>query len=807
MTDAPDWFLGMATPQVDQNGQPVVPTVPPSSHPDFGSAKLPDAPAWFTASPPQPTPAAAAPEPSFMSNLGTTVAKVPASVAAIPRTLADVWVGLGGGTNGLAGAVQKYMPNVDEATDIVFRDTNKLLGTDYKPYKPQSLGGQIFQDAVSGAPLAAVGPGGWAGLLGREGANLAGASAADTAAVLAPNSPGLQVVGGLLGAAAGGGVPTVLKTGTNIAGRAVGLMPESALQRGIANDLSRAAGVNGTDLVNTIDSNMPTWQFPTGVQPAPNLAEVTGNQGVRNMVYNDMAQAGRSGDPIYQQNAQQTAAAQQAAVANAAPNLVPGINAATATRDAEVGGLSAPVSAQSAGQQFRSGLQGVYDQRSATRAAQGGAFDALDNSPAVIDLRPIMDYATEQAAKNAGSVGSAYASALGQFRSGTGITLDSAPFANSTLKGLGDLADSLPPGSAARRAVLDVKGRAEDAVLAQAPEVAAARDAWTQASRPLDVFQQEPFASTLKLDNNFGRQSYTMPNDAVVSRFLTGNGSADALDKLHSIFPDPQAATSSLQDYIAGRVRSEAVNPDGSVNIAKMQAITAPYQNSLMRFPALQRQFSSVQGAQQAVDTLNARQELIERFNAVPYGNQSDANAYNKLMRDNAPLVQQAYGPQGAATLAQVNDQLDAIAATGNSVRVRGQSGTSQSLARATGIGGVGGTVLGAILGHFVGDTALSTMIGGSLGGGAAAGAGAFIGWRQQALAERIDTIRRNALSDPTFARKLLEDYNPKLPSSGARKAMSYVVNNIAGALAPQTTTAPYSKPQPATAPFGQSAP
>jgi hypothetical protein len=85
----------------------------------------------------------------------------------------------------------------------------------------------------------------------------------------------------------------------------------------------------------------------------------------------------------------------------------------------------------------------------AARSAGGSAFDALENSPARINLTPIMDYATGQAAQNAGEVGQAYQRALGQFSSPTGITLDTAPFANSVLKGLGDLASSYPQGSAA----------------------------------------------------------------------------------------------------------------------------------------------------------------------------------------------------------------------------------------------------------------------------------------------------------------------------------------------------------------------
>ena len=125
----------------------------------------------------------------------------------------------------------------------------------------------------------------------------------------------------------------------------------------------------------------------------------------------------------------------------------------------------------------------------------------------------------------------------------------------------------------------------------QAPEVNQASAIWAQNSRPLDVFETKPFAQVLATDR-FGR-AYTMPNDTVASPFLTGNGSADALNALNRAFDDPAAAKAALGDFLANQVRAKALNPDGSVNVNQMQSTLQPYQRALIRFPDLAGQLGS----------------------------------------------------------------------------------------------------------------------------------------------------------------------------------------------------------------------
>jgi hypothetical protein len=170
----------------------------------------------------------------------------------------------------------------------------------------------------------------------------------------------------------------------------------------------------GSDLVSQINQGTKEgqWAFPglsEDQQPAPTLADVTGNQGVRNLTYADQAAAKQAGNAIYDENRQQTNASQRAAIADVAPtDIDPGLSTNRTTLTAGVAQLPPPTSAQDTGSSFRSGIQSVYDQRSQTRDAAGSMFDALDTSPAHIDLTPAMDYATKQAASNAGEVGNAY---------------------------------------------------------------------------------------------------------------------------------------------------------------------------------------------------------------------------------------------------------------------------------------------------------------------------------------------------------------------------------------------------------------
>jgi hypothetical protein len=52
-----------------------------------------------------------------------------------------------------------------------------------------------------------------------------------------------------------------------------------------------------------------------------------------------------------------------------------------------------------------------------------------------------------------------------------------------------------------------------------------------------------------------------------------------------------------------------------------------------------------------------------------------------------------------------------------------------------------------------------------------------------------VTEVTRQALTDPVFAKSLLANYNPKLPSSAGQKAMAYVQNGLSGYAAPQMTT------------------
>ena len=179
---------------------------------------------------------------------------------------------------------------------------------------------------------------------------------------------------------------------------------EAAAGPAVVGELTSASGMTLADLASTIAQNRGQW---TGTMPT--LGDVTGNRGLENMVNNDQAPVRAAGSTVYGENAAATSAAQRAAVAGAAPSpsfAAQRIQDAIAARDAAVNAIPAGISQQEAGAQFRTNLQASFDQRQAARAAAGGApYQALENSPAQMNLQPSIDYATGLAAQNAGEVG------------------------------------------------------------------------------------------------------------------------------------------------------------------------------------------------------------------------------------------------------------------------------------------------------------------------------------------------------------------------------------------------------------------
>jgi hypothetical protein len=82
---------------------------------------------------------------------------------------------------------------------------------------------------------------------------------------------------------------------------------------------------------------------------------------------------------------------------------------------------------------------------------------------------------------------------------------------------------------------------------------------------------------------------------------------------------------------------------------------------------------------------------------------------------------------------------------------------------------------------NFVG----SVGVGHILAGAAGLGAGMLANKRIAAFDQKVEQITRQALTDPAFAKTLLQNYNPKMPSTAGRKAMDFVQNRLAGIVAP----------------------
>lgn len=820
MTDLPPWLQNQDNsqqpPQAAQPSADTVSAAPPWLAPDYKPAPAPDA---------SSTPASSADDGYWhpSTELGKYGANaltglnmaIPTALGALHDfgALGDYALDKMGATPG-PGYVTRNTSSAQEMAQPYYNMMNALnakigLPSDAQIYKPETALGSFGQQVIASAPMAAIGVGGLPGLATREIANATSTGAADTTHALFPNSPAAALAAGLLGGIGGAtAVPTAVGTGrvlANIGGKLLNTKNavDSAVAKSLVNGASPddATGVPFTaqQLADTIDQNLPNWQFnnipgssPNTIQPAPPTATVAMNPGLANMTYGDMTVAARRNDPTYKLNASQTNQSQRQAVSNVTPDIAPQLQTAQTDLNSQVSALPQGVTAQDAGSTFRQGLQNVYDSRQAYQRSVGSnVYAPLETSNAQISFQPVIDYATTKMASTPGDVGTAYQRALGQFSTASGIRLDTPQFGSQVISSLGDLADSYPKGSAQARAVLDIKNRASQVAENAEPAIGAAKQAYAQASRPLDVFDPQttpgPIANSVQT-TRFG--GYTTPNDSVVSQFLTSKAGPDAFDALNSVFPDVKSASQSLQDYIASQVRARAVNSDGSVNQTALATVLKPF-DAVMQKPAmaqLQQQFSTLDGAQTAVTHLTARQNLYGTFKndlglqaqdsrGVPM---YSADAFGKFVTKNQSDLVNAYGQAGADRLSQVNKQLQDAAQIAQS-RVSGQSGTSQTLPKSP--ENILGYLLGQNLGEGAGDIvgAIADGAGGALGAGAA---GKLITLatmgRLNSLNAKIAQVTTAALADPNLATNLLRNYNPRQVNPVGQRALNYVKTQLA---------------------------
>jgi hypothetical protein len=320
-------------------------------------------------------------------------------------------------------------------------------GQPVEPYEATSGAGKIGQAALEAVPGSL--PGKFATEGARIAAGLGGGAGGEAFRQQYPDAPWWQQA---IASVAGG--VTAERARAAVAGTtnyARSLLSENYAQElqkpKVAATIARNAGQPGSLLADTIDTNLPQWT--QGAKP--DLGNVTENIGVRSMVYADQTAAQRAaaagGSPSpYPLMADATNRAQRAAVEAARPaDADTLLRQAVLGRDAAVGAIAPGVTQQEAGRELRGNLQGVYDQRVAARQAAGGApFTALENNPAVVALSTVRDQTTALAALHAGEIGTAYQRAADQFRSATGMTHNTADFANSVRQGLSDLRASYP---------------------------------------------------------------------------------------------------------------------------------------------------------------------------------------------------------------------------------------------------------------------------------------------------------------------------------------------------------------------------
>ena len=253
--------------------------------------------------------------------------------------------------------------------ELAFMPTPELVDAANSPktqYKPETFMGKLGQDVLSTAPLAMVGGGGIAGLLGRQIANVGGNAGAEGAKEAFPNSPGAQMVGGIIGAILSDNAATLAGNVGTAARKITGFGRNGVAEANAAQQLVDTAKVPATDLVNTIDQNTPLWQFPNGngtlpaTQPLPTTAALTGNAGLQGATYRDMVQAQRDGNQIYRDNANITNQAQREAMAAATPDIQPQLVANQNIVQNALSQMPSGVTAQEAGSTFRQNLKDCF---------------------------------------------------------------------------------------------------------------------------------------------------------------------------------------------------------------------------------------------------------------------------------------------------------------------------------------------------------------------------------------------------------------------------------------------------------------
>jgi hypothetical protein len=118
--------------------------------------------------------------------------------------------------------------------------------------------------------------------------------------------------------------------------------------------------------------------------------------------------------------------------------------------------------------------------------------------------------------------------------------------------------------------------------------------------------------------------------------------------KINQVFGDPTAATGALQDYIASQVAAKAVRADGSVDLKALQGTLAPYQPVLGQLPfaQLRQKFSTIEGAQDAISTLQAKQKLFSDFSTGLGTMERDAKATRCIRLPNLVRPSQTTAPQ-----------------------------------------------------------------------------------------------------------------------------------------------------------------
>jgi hypothetical protein len=365
-----------------------------------------------------------------------------------------------------------------------------------------------------------------------------------------------RLMGGVVGAAGGAAVPSIVRKGANAASSVVRPFTEAGRDKvlgkalvDLADDPAKAIAA-GEAYQNPVPGfNLPAPQAmrDDALMATGNALSVPGSRFGQRANANQIAlsteldRLGAGLDPkaFVGELAKQDAGA--AARAQAALDALPrGVDAATA------------------GQAIRNALRGRFDTLDTARAtAVEPLYDAARASPQPVKPFPLMMSTADAIKANKGDLKAAAEAVRKLLFKADGKPDRTAAGMMATRDALTDMIGSAQPGSKVQRLLMGFKDEVDQALSVVPPEKLA-RQTYAEMSRPLDVFSAEkgyPFNANVIEKDRFG-SNFMLPAERVpATYFRPGDAGGATMKEFMAAQPDP-AAVNAMRSFIADKARA-----------------------------------------------------------------------------------------------------------------------------------------------------------------------------------------------------------------------------------------------------------